>query len=576
MKKIIYTLAFVLFVAFSAKCQAPVNYNDVGVIVNIKDTTSVNIGNYFMSKRNIPKGNLIKISCSTKEEIDSLQFDSIRKQLEDTLTAKKLTKKLNYLVTTRGVPLKVSRSPVGCYIAATKTSDFNKVHCSSVDAEIMLILTNYKGSIGGADVWDTINDAPNFHPYYESSKHFSNSDFGIYLVSRLSAATQKEVYNLIDSSGPYTLVNKDSALFVLDMEKTNIYIDTFLNHQIGRAYPILKNRGWNVLLDSSDTYLRYKRNVLGYISWGATDDSGKIAPSRGRPFNKWLPASIGTMYYSYTASSFNIPAKNPGGLTLCASMVREGCRGVSGTTYEPYAFTMTDPVKLLEKYTDESQTVHFNLAESFYAASPTYSWMWMVVGDPKTSIISKMPAKPSAKIDTITRVCQNTPRTLPTSKNLTGLMNWFKGDSIKVKADGATYDSTHKDWVQEGADLKVPTKDTGTFTYTYVNENISGKSFSQVTFKVVRCSVSMNPQPKERNNYTILPNPNEGSFQLQRTTGNGEVTVIVKDITGRIIQTKTIFRNNSLLENLSIEKAGLYFIDLLDENGHSSLKMMVK
>src|SRR5206468_3536017 len=106
--------AFLCLLSFLAlplftEAQAPVNYNDVGVIVNVRSKNSVAIAGYFVKQRNIPAANIIMFNGDSSEVIDSLTFEQIRKQIEDTIKARNLTNKLNYLVTTKGVPLKVTR-----------------------------------------------------------------------------------------------------------------------------------------------------------------------------------------------------------------------------------------------------------------------------------------------------------------------------------------------------------------------------------------------------------------------------------------------------------------------------------
>lgn len=70
------------------------NYNDVAVIVNDNSPVSVEIANYFKNARSIPNENIIHINASTNEQIDSLEFVSIRTQIEDYLISSNLVNQL--------------------------------------------------------------------------------------------------------------------------------------------------------------------------------------------------------------------------------------------------------------------------------------------------------------------------------------------------------------------------------------------------------------------------------------------------------------------------------------------------
>src|SRR5450755_1717242 len=71
-----------LFVSGILRAQAPVNYNDVVVIVNDNSDTSKAVGAYFVKKRNVPLRNVIHIKVPPQEQIDSLPFEALRRQVE--------------------------------------------------------------------------------------------------------------------------------------------------------------------------------------------------------------------------------------------------------------------------------------------------------------------------------------------------------------------------------------------------------------------------------------------------------------------------------------------------------------
>ena len=119
--------------------SAQTNYNDVLVVINSNSTISDSIGTYFATARNIPAVNIARIAVSTSEEIDSTEFNKLRSQLENYITGHNLQNQINYIVTTKGVPLKVNR---GNTFSTSSPS-------SSVESELTLILGPYSSTIGG-------------------------------------------------------------------------------------------------------------------------------------------------------------------------------------------------------------------------------------------------------------------------------------------------------------------------------------------------------------------------------------------------------------------------------------------
>lgn len=441
------------------------NYNDVGVIVNDTDTNSVAIAKYFVQKRGIPQRNVIHISFTNSETIDSLAFEQMRAQIESYLTSKNLTDSLNYLVTTKGVPLRVNRGGTGGDIYSRS---------ASVDAELMLILGPNSSHIGQATLVVPPSSIRS-HPYFRRDEKFSRAKYGMYLVTRLVALTKDEVFALIDRSGPFTYVNKDSALFVLDQDP--IPIDVTYNNYLAYAADTLTRRGWRVLLNRDSVYVTNQRNVLGYCSWGSNDHYDHLFAQYARPKNQWMPAAVAETYVSTSARNF-VPG-GEAGQSRIADLITEGCSGASGYVFEPYSFAITWIHILTARY-----TAGYNLAESFYMANPTMSWMAMVVGDPKTTIITSMPGVPAPRIDAVANKCQNEPINLHASNTLIGSAHWFKSDSATLKSLGLPLDQTHPNWVGTTTSYNPTTNLPGVFTYTFVNENFKGIGFSQVTFEI--------------------------------------------------------------------------------------------
>ena len=105
------------------------DYHDVVVIVNNNSDISREIGDYFVSERNISRDHVINVSAPNRETINPSQFDDLAQQVKENLSERGLNEKINYMVTTKGVPLRVSN---------------NEWRALSVDQGLMLIDSEYE------------------------------------------------------------------------------------------------------------------------------------------------------------------------------------------------------------------------------------------------------------------------------------------------------------------------------------------------------------------------------------------------------------------------------------------------
>jgi uncharacterized protein (TIGR03790 family) len=349
------TFLFLLIISHPAAAQTA-TYKDVAVIIDSSSGISDSIGRYFANIHNIPEKNLIYVIAPMTEEIDSMQFENLRQQIESLLISRNLKDSINYIVTTKGVPLKVKRNGLNSN--------------SSVESELSLILGPYASYIGNSG-W--VNS-----PYYNQQYDFTRAKFGIYLVTRLDGYSFSDIKNLIDRSSSISPFIPSGANFVLDEDPTYQLLAPDLNNNMNMAADSLLARGQIVTLDKTTTFLTNQSNVLGYVSWGSNDSNHT---TNAIPHNTYLPGAIGETYVSTSARSFAYPPVY--GQSLIADLIAEGITAVKGYTYEPYSNTITDVSILLSMYVDG-----YTVAESYYAATKFLSWMEVVIGDPKFRIIS--------------------------------------------------------------------------------------------------------------------------------------------------------------------------------------------
>jgi uncharacterized protein (TIGR03790 family) len=356
------TLAILAIVPVTGLSQS---YDDVAVIINAASPASIEIGRYFQAARSIPESNMLVINAPALETISGTQFDTLRTSIEAALAATGRPSAFNYLVTTKGVPLRVDRGNLGTSYSGS----------ASVDGELAIILGSNAGRIGGGGGCVS--------PYYDATQHFSRSSFGMYLVTRLDGYTVDDVKALIDRSGP-SVSTGANAQFVFDQDPTWPAKYAYLNASMSAAGTTLLARGCTVELNTDTLFLTHQSNVAGYVSWGSNDRNAAEYAVNAIPENTWAPGAIVETYVSTSGRTFDAPVTY--GQSVVADLVHEGVSGAKGYVYEPFTTAMANVATLFDRYTNG-----FNLAESYYAASLYVSWMDVVIGDPKTSIVQTAP-----------------------------------------------------------------------------------------------------------------------------------------------------------------------------------------
>ncbi|XOV68648.1 MAG: TIGR03790 family protein [Fluviicola sp.] len=355
------TIFSLIILISSVNLSAQTSYNDVAVIVNTNSNASILIGSYFQTARNIPDQNMIYISTSTAEDIDSSTFESLRSQVENHLLSNNLVNSINYLVTTKGVPLSVNR---GCVIDPTIS---NK--CASVDSELTLILGSFASSIGQAN--SILN------PYFDSHANFSRQNEGFYLVTRLDGYEVPDIYNLIDNSGPDTGINPNSTQSIVDISNAIGNDSSYFVGLYTPTYDSLQAGGWNALFDSDTLPVLNQSNVLGYYGLGH-------GPLPSATFNyEWTKGSVASMSMCNSAFTFDLAANTTNGV-LIADLIADGCTAAMGNVDYIY-FSQIAPTDIfVNRYYDPVN--NYNLAESFYMMESRLSWQAVIVGDPKASV----------------------------------------------------------------------------------------------------------------------------------------------------------------------------------------------
>jgi uncharacterized protein (TIGR03790 family) len=333
------------------------------LVVNHASPLSRRIADYYISKRGIPLKNVCMLDIPLDDEsIDWKTYvDQVERPISRCLAKANLREQVLYIVTTMGVPLKV-----------TGAGEQLVTEFCAVDSELTLLYSKMKGK-----TFPRAGIVPN--PFYrQQDQPFTHARFPIYLVTRLAGYDFDDVKGIIDRS----LVARNQGKFVFDLKAGDTSPGNDWLRTAALALP--KER---VVMDDSAKVLTGEKDVIGYAGWGSNDPDRH---QRNLGF-QWLPGAIVVEYVSTDGRTFRRPPPNwtigtwkderawfdGSPQTLTADYIHEGATGASGHVYEPYLEFNPRPDQLFPAYFHGR-----NLAESYYLAIPALSWQNIIVGDP--------------------------------------------------------------------------------------------------------------------------------------------------------------------------------------------------
>ncbi len=373
MNKIIVLSAFI-FALTPNPCSGN-SIDNVLLIFNERSSVSIETAMYYKKIRGLDNKNVFKINTYPQEEISRNIFEKeIKEPIKKYLLKNEMQDQIFYIVTTKGVPLKIDGS-------GGRNADR-----ASVDSELALL---YREMIYG-DFFKkgkVKNPYFNIDPIFTGIKNFNHRDFDIYLVTRLTGFNLHDIIDVIKKGVTNTKIDLKHINFILDQTGNNkspgeIWLE--------EAAGLLRDSHYSVELERTAKFLTGKENVMGYAGWGSNDPhfSGRFL------HNTYVDGALATNYVSSNGRTFYEPSKlwAPGSFkniksyfrgspqSLAGDFIREGITGVSGNVYEPYLDACIRPNILFPAY-----TAGYNLAESFYMAMKYLSWQSIIVGDPLCS-----------------------------------------------------------------------------------------------------------------------------------------------------------------------------------------------
>jgi uncharacterized protein (TIGR03790 family) len=362
---------------------------EVLLLINDSSPTSVAVGDDYIQKRQI--ANVLHVNCmdsavsQSNETMPNKDFLSeIKTPVAAALAANPA---VNYIVLTRGIPIRVAGAPTG--------EAYSGQRLASLDGQLAAL--GYDTLPGATMI--RFNDPGGFaigrawlNNYWNQTAPFSHAQFGGYLVTRLDG------YSVADAKALVTRALKSEGglgggNILLDVE-TDFGISKPANQPksihakvIRAEWPLstwngdmvhagndLTAAGIPVELAETTRFVGHQSNLLGYFSFGSNDDHFRKDAYHSLTF---APGAVGDTAVSTSARSF---FRQSFGQSMIADLITQGITGVKGYTDEPLLQAVSSPTLVLGHFTQG-----YNLAESFYGGSRFVGWTDLVVGDPLTT-----------------------------------------------------------------------------------------------------------------------------------------------------------------------------------------------
>ena len=347
------------------------DYSDVGVLINNLSEESRTIGWAFVAARNISLDRVFLFNASgtpTGETVNRNQFNTyFAYPFLEMLQNRSTLSELNYLVTTKGIPLRVSGGN----------------DKASFDQELALLGGAYNSSVG-TNYWGTHDYGPLAGKAMEP---FKRNKYGFFLVTRLTGYTVDTALELIERANQSL---GQRGTFVLDLATNrNNSGYKFWNDDLYAANTTLnQSMGLPVHFDEETEFLTNISNVMGYASWGSNDGNWNknYLPNSG--FDT-LDASwqSGSRYWTHTSPtvapeddfnwSYQTDEKQGGNGAFEASIRtdcdQDGGKGLQGIYGEYFdndgvSFSSSSMPSLIDRNPDRVQIEpHLNRGSSYNA-----------------------------------------------------------------------------------------------------------------------------------------------------------------------------------------------------------------
>ena len=351
--------------------------DNVVVLVNASDSGSADIAKYYTEKRGIPSENIIALKMTTKETVTVREFvDTIYNPLLNALIDQKwmnavkatgrdsvgrervsiATHHISYLVTTRGVPLRIANDPALLETNLEQLPKQFQVNNGSVDGELALLASPANLPMTAF--------VPN--PLFSNMKPTRLDAKRVIRVSRLDGPSVESVTKLIDRSLQAEAEGLMGRAY-FDIGGPHAKGDEWMNAAAGLAVKASFDTDFEKTKRPMDGRDRYDAPAI-YMGWYRQNAYG---PWRAA---KWSvpPGAIGFHLHSFSATT--VRSTSQGWL---GAFVNQGYCATVGNVYEPYLEYTHHPHKLLGALLDGH-----TFGEAAMFSNPALSWQGVAIGDP--------------------------------------------------------------------------------------------------------------------------------------------------------------------------------------------------
>ncbi len=319
------------------------------IVVNSNSADSQEIGEYYRQMRNIPAGHVVTITATTNQSIaESDYYTDVRDPIRDHIQANGLQEKILYIVTTRGVPLKVTGS--------------DQRALDSLLADLYGTVTTGWGGEYGSD-----------NPYYLDSSRFTSS-YGTVLVARLSGPSVEHVKGLVDRA-LYAEQHLDAGTGTAWIDLRGLKPD-LNNWYYSQAERYIETAGGRIAAEGIETVVDRNEemfpngtcdNTLFYYGW--------YSPHSFQPiFDGYLKVGSVAWHLDSASAAILTDLSDP---NWSVQMIARGATSVAGAVREPYTQALQAGGIFYERFFRG-----YTAAESWYASIPNTHWMMVFVGDP--------------------------------------------------------------------------------------------------------------------------------------------------------------------------------------------------
>ncbi len=349
----------------------------VVILANSREPESVRLAEFYAGKRGIPAANIVALDMPETESITWREFiDQVYQPLQDELvrrgwidgTGSKLLDRFGrkrysilghriaYLVTCRGVPLRIHHDPTLLNEAQRKNTPSQfRTNQGAVDSELCLLAQS------GYEITAAV---PN--PLFKNTGASDVNAELVVKVSRLDGPTWGDARRLVNSA----LEGEAHGLlgrFYVDLQGPHPKGDRWLDdtrqaiEKLGFDGDVDRNGG------TFDAAARFDAPVL-YFGWYAGDMNGPFL----RDGFQFAPGTVALHIHSFSADTLHSPTKGWAG-----PLIARGVAATFGNVFEPYLEYTIHPDLLFS-----GLSAGGTLGDAAYFATPLLSWQAIVLGDP--------------------------------------------------------------------------------------------------------------------------------------------------------------------------------------------------